>query len=154
MTVDFGKLIKKGPHRFSDRDKDSAFWLYIKGCDVKFIAETLKRDWIEVHNMMWDVLRGVEPAPPIATQAAFDKSDWTLREEYILRTMAGFKVPPAIVADLLGRGTDQCKRKLREMRERDAWLSDYAVKRRQELTKPDTGGVESKKKQGTFFDEE
>ena len=152
--------MKKGKHGFSDKQKDSALWLYRAGCDVKFIAECLRKygftgDWSEVHWMIWDILRGEEDFPPIATQAAFDKQDWSLREEYILRTMASFRVPPSRVADLLGRGKDQVKRKLVEMRERDAWLHDYAIKRRVELTKPDHGGAVNpeKSKQGTFFDE-
>lgn len=161
--VDFSKLVKTGKHGFNDKQKDSAFWLYRAGCDVKFIAECLRQqnhfkgDWAQVHWMMWDVLRGIEPCPPIATQAAFDKLDWSLREEYILRTMASFKVPPSRVADLLGRGVDQCKRKLVEMRERDKWLHEYAIKRRVELTPPDDGGLvnpeKPKAKQSTFFEE-
>lgn len=156
--VDFSKLLRRG-RMFSDKEKDSMMWLYNKGVDSHFIAESINKhrnpkvEWHQVASCIWDILRGVEPCPPIATQAAFDKLDWSLREEYILRTMRGFDQSPSRVADILGRGHDQIKRKWKEMRERDAWLSDYAIKRSIQSRRVDAGGVPPTKKQGTFWNE-
>jgi hypothetical protein len=154
-VVDFAKLLRRG-RMFSDKEKDSMMWLYNKGVDAHFIADSLNKgrspkiEGADVANCIWDILRGVESCPPIATQAAFDKTDWSLREEYILRTMRGFNQLPSRVADLLGRGHDQIKRKWKEMRERDTWLHDYAIKRSIQSRKPDVGGVPPKKEQGAL----
>lgn len=130
----------------SEKQRDSIIWLFTHGLDVATIAKFEKLDICVVGDYVTQVLQGKVEFVPGWTQAAFDRCDWSTRCDWILRFMVGANRKPADVGVLLGRGTDQVKRRWKELKEREVLLQELTRKRRIDPPAPNSGGLEQLEK--------
>lgn len=132
QTSDSSKLTAK--------EADKLIWLFVRGVPVMHCAVFLKRDHTVVFSALRAILMGKEPFQPTWSVLALDGTDWTEREEWILKFMRHTHRSPADVAALLGRGVDSIKRHWKEMKARDVWLKAYAQKEGVILPQSDASG--------------
>ena len=131
-------------------DLDHLIWVFVRGVHLADCAQVLKKTLTATNETLRGVLMGKVAFRPTWTRTAMDGTDWTEREEWILRFMREHGRASADVADLLGRGQDSIKRHWKEMRVRDDWLRDHAKQRRVELTQRDASGGAQPKQQTSF----
>lgn len=137
----------------NDKDKDTLVWLFVRGLHISDLSRVLKTEPVVVQDVVTRIMLGTEPyVSPHRSRLVFERCDWSLREEWILRFMREGRRPPGDVADFLGRQPDSLKRKWKEMKARDELLSEEFARRRieEDTTRDNSGGV-AKKKQATLF---
>lgn len=136
------------------KHQDTLVWLYTRGVHLSDIAVTLKEPqhvvMEELHKMMLGTVEYVAPA----TRMAMERTDWSQREEYILRTMRGHRRSPGDIADFLGRQVVSVKQKWKDLVERDAFETEQIRLGRLEkdTSRDHTGGMApATKKRDTLF---
>lgn len=130
---------------WSDKDKESILWLYLHGLSIEVIAVGKKWDFGTTAGLIAMVLQGKEPFAPHWSDIYMENTDWTGREEYVLRYMRQWNRSPADVSAILGRSKESVKRHWKEMLAADEVLRQYKDRKFQERIDAITGDLDTPK---------